>query len=82
VYPNLIAAVVEDRRRSCRCGLATSQLHEPCRRCYARISWRRRTNQRSQSVGKNEAKRRARAWTWVLAMAASVLRVLAKGARS
>ena len=82
MHPNLIAALVEDRRRSCRCGAVASQSQQPCRRCLAHMIWRRHASQCSRSTAKYQANGRSRAWSRTLATAASMLRIRAKGARS
>ena len=82
MHPNLIAALVEDRRKSCRCGAVTGQPYQPCRQCLARMVWRRHTSRRSQSAVRRPADRQTRAWAWVFAAATSMLRIIGKGARS
>ena len=56
MHPNLIAALVEDRRRSCPCGAVTGQPHQLCRKCLARMIWRRHTSRRSRSVVRHQAR--------------------------
>ena len=38
------------------------QPHQLCRKCLARMIWRRHISRRSRSVGRHQANRRARAW--------------------
>ncbi len=80
--PNLIIALVEDRRRSCQCGAVTSQPQQPCRKCLAHTIWRRHASQCSRSTAKHQANRRSRAWSRIIATATAMLRIGAKGARS
>jgi hypothetical protein len=82
VYPNLIATLVEDRRRSYRCGAVASKPQQPCRKCLAHMIWRRHASQCSRSTAKHQANRRSRAWSQILATATSMLRIHAKGVRS
>ena len=82
MHPNLIAAFVEDRLRSCPCGAATGQPHRLCRKCLARMIWRRHTDRCSRSDVRHQAGRHVRARAWTLAAAASILHVLAKEAGS
>jgi hypothetical protein len=82
MHPNLIAALVEDRRRSCRCGAVTSQPQQPCPKCLTHMIWRRHASQCSRRTAKNPANRRSRAWSRILATATSMLRIRVKGARS
>jgi len=82
MHPNLIAALVEDRRRSCRCGAVASQPQQACRKCVAHMIWRRHASRCSRSTAKHQANRGSRAWSRILATATSMLRIRAKGARS
>lgn len=43
VHPGLPAALAEDRRKCCPCGAAAEPRWGLCRKCIARITWRRRT---------------------------------------
>jgi hypothetical protein len=82
MHPNLIAALVEDRRRSCRCGAVVSQPQQPCRQCVAHMIWHRHACQCSRSTAKPQGNRRSGAWSTILATVTSMLRIRAKGARS
>ena len=82
MHPNLITALVEDRRRSCRCGAVTSQPQQPCPKCLAHMVWRRLASQWSRSTAKHQANRRPCVWSRILATATSMLRIRAKGVRS
>ena len=82
MHTNLIAALAEDRRKSCLCGAVTGQSHHPCRTCLARLVWRRFTNRPPRSTIRRLVDRQARAWARAFAAAASMLRILSKGARS
>jgi hypothetical protein len=74
VHPNLIAALVDDRRMFCPCGVVPSEPYQLCRSCFARIS------RPSRSLDRHQVNWCARART--LAAAASALRVVGKGSRS
>jgi len=76
VHPNLIAALADDRRTFCLCGVVPSQPHQLCRRCFTRIG------RPSRSFGRHRVNRCARAWVRSFAAAASTLRVVSKRARS
>jgi hypothetical protein len=82
VHPNLIAALAEDRRKSCPCGGVARQLHSPCRKCRTRLAWRRHTRRPPWGVRRRSVDRQTRASAWVVAAATSVLRVIGKEARS
>ena len=82
VHPNLIAALAEDRRKSCPCGAVTGQPCGLCRKCLARMVWRRRTSRPARRAVRRRADRPARDRAWVFAVAASMLRTIGKGAKS
>jgi hypothetical protein len=82
MHPNLIAALVDDRRNSCLCGAITNHLHRPRRKCLARISWRRQLNQGPRREARHRANPQARTWPWTLATITSILRIIGKGASS
>jgi hypothetical protein len=82
MHPTLIAALVDDRRSSCLCGAITNHPHRPCRKCLARISWRRQPNQCPRREGRHRANPQARAWPWTLATITPILRIIGKGASS
>lgn len=82
MHPNLIAALAEDRRKTCPCGAFTDQRHGPCRRCLGRMDWRRCTSRSSRSAVHRGAGRRARGPAWIFVVAMSMLRTISKGAKS
>jgi hypothetical protein len=57
--PQLIAALLDDRRRSCPCGARTDQHFSLCRKCQARATWRRH-HQRSPRLARRAAVRLSR----------------------
>jgi hypothetical protein len=82
VHPNLIAALAEDRRKVCPCGAVTGQPCGLCRRCLARMDWRRCTSHPSRRAFRPRAGRQTRGPAWIFAVAASILRTVGKGAKS
>ena len=82
MHPNLIAALAEDRRKSCPSGAVTEQPHHPCRKCLARLVWRRHTSRPPRSALQRPAGRQTRARARIFAAATSMLRIISKGARS
>jgi hypothetical protein len=82
VHPNLTVALAEDRRSSCTCDTATGQLYDLCRRCRARMVWRRCTGRPPRRSVHHRADRRTRDRAWIFAMATSILRTIGKGTRS
>jgi len=82
VHPNLIAALARDRRRSCLCGAVTGQPYGPCRRCLARMDWRRCTHGSSRRAVHRRARQQTRGPAWIFAVAMFMLRTIGKGAKS
>lgn len=81
MHPDLIAELAEDRRNSCACGTFTDQPNGLCRRCLARMGWRRCTSRSSRSAVHRSAGRQARGPAWIFAVGISMLRTIGKGAR-
>jgi hypothetical protein len=42
MHPQIIALLAEDKRRQFPCGAVAEHAHGLCRKCQARIAWRRR----------------------------------------
>lgn len=76
MHPYLVAALVDDRRTFCPCGVVPSQSHQLCRTCLVRI------NRSSRSLGPHQVNRCARVWARTLAAAASMHRLVGKESRS
>jgi len=76
VHPNLIAALVDDRRMFCPCSAVPSQPHQLCRSCLVGIS------RPSDSLSRHHVSWCARVWARTLVAAASMHRVTGKGSRS
>jgi len=82
-HPRLIAALADDRRRPCPCGAVTEQLDRLCRKCHARMAWRRKTTRTSRRTARRLAARQANEGTRILASAmALLLRTPRKGVES
>ena len=82
MHPDLIAALAEDRRKSCPCGAVTGQLCRLCHQCSGRMDWRRCTSRSSGRADHRRASRQARGLAWIFAVAASMLHTIGKGAKS
>jgi hypothetical protein len=76
VHPNLIAALVDDRRQFCPCGGVASQPYQLCRSCFVRIG------RPSRDCGRHQVNSYVRALARTLAVAASMLRIVGRGTRS
>jgi len=82
-HPRLIAALADDQRRQCPCGAVTEQLDRLCRKCHARMAWRRKTTRTSRRAARRLAARQANEGTRILASAmALLLRTPGKGVES
>jgi hypothetical protein len=82
VHPDLIAALAEDRRKSCPCGAVNGQPGGLCRKCLTRMAWRRHISQPTRHRARSRSDRQARGPAWIFAVAASMLRTIARGAKS
>ena len=80
-HPILVAALVEDRRRTCPCGAVSNHPDGLCRQCQATVVWRRettRTNRCATPGWKRAGTARAR----LFARLGSLLQIIDKGAES
>jgi hypothetical protein len=82
VHPDLVAALVADRRKSCPCDGATAHPNHPCGECLARLACRLHAGRPPQNAVRRTADRQSRARAWTLAAAASMLRISSEGTRS
>ena len=82
MHPNLIAALAEDRRKSCPCGAVNGQAGGVCRECLTRTVLRRRIRRPARHAVRRRSDRPARDWACVFAVAGSMLRTIGKGAKS
>jgi hypothetical protein len=78
-YLSLTAALAEDRRRQCPCGAVAGQPLGLCRKCHARMGWRRKTRQASRRAARRQV---AGHGTRILVGVMSLLRTTSKGAES
>jgi hypothetical protein len=80
-HPILIAALVEDRRHQCQCGVVAQQPYRLCRECQAVAVWRHKptqTSRRATSARTHVGTTKAR----LFARVASLLQAITKGAES
>ena len=80
MHANLIAALAEDRRKSCPCSAVTEQPYDLFRQRPARLVWRRHTSRSPRSAVRLPDDRQTPARVW--AAATSLLRITSKGGRS
>jgi len=81
-HPDLIAALADVRRHQCPCGAVADQHDRLCRKCHARMAWRRRTTRTNRRAPRRLAARQAHEGTRILASAIALLRTVSKGAES
>ena len=82
MHPELIAALAVIRHHQCPCGAATGKTRGLCRKCQARIAWRRKTTPASRRAARRLATRQAREGALIFAGAMSLLQSMSKGAQS
>jgi hypothetical protein len=82
MHPNLIAALAEDRRKSCLCGAVDGQAGGLCHKCLTRTVWRRWISQPARHAVRRRSDRQARDRMWIFAVAASMLRTIGKEGKS
>ena len=81
-HPDLTAALADDRRRQCPCGAAAERRDRLCRKCQARMSWRRRTTRTNRRAARRLAAHQAHEGTRIFASTMALLRTVSKGAES
>lgn len=76
MHPTLVPLLTEDRhRQSCPCGAVPEHPYGLCRKCQARMTWRRRTADAPRRAARRQRRgRSAREHARMLALAASMVR--------
>jgi hypothetical protein len=80
-YPRLIAALADDRHRQCPCGAVAERPDRLCRKCHARMSWRRKITRTSRGARRLTA-HQAHEGTRILASAMALLQIIGRGVES
>lgn len=78
-HPRLIAVLADDRRRQCPCGAVAEQSERLCRKCHARMTWRRKTTRTSRRAARRLASHQAHESTRIFASAMELLQIVSKG---
>jgi hypothetical protein len=78
-HPYLLEALADDRRRQCPCGAAAERTNGLCRKCQARVQWRRKTTRTPRRVARRLIARQAHAGARTFAQA---VRMARKGAEN
>jgi hypothetical protein len=81
-HPKLIAALVDDQGRHCPCGAIAEQPQRLCRKCHARLAWRRKSTRTSRSAARRLAAHQAYEGTRIFASAMALLQAVGKGVGS
>jgi hypothetical protein len=68
----IIMAMASDRHRFCLCGALTEHPSGLCRKCHARMTWRRHNTRPRRRTIRRRSGRQARDRARVLAFAASM----------
>lgn len=81
MHSSLIFLLAEDwHRRSCPCGAISEHPYGLCRKCHARMTWRRRTAETTRRAARRRRRgRQVRERARLVALAASMVR-LGRGA--
>jgi hypothetical protein len=66
-HPDSIAALVVEKCRQCPCGAIADHPYGLCRKCRARIAWRRKAMRKSHRGSRRLAARHARTFIRFLA---------------
>ena len=78
-HPYLLTALADDRRHQCPCGAAAERTNGLCRKCQARVQWRRKTTRTPRRVARRLVARQARTGARTFAQA---VRMARKGAEN
>jgi hypothetical protein len=78
MHSEIRAALARDQHRRCPCGAAAERPWSLCRKCHARMSWRRRHDGTSRRASRRIARRQARHGARLLTGTLALLRIVAK----
>jgi hypothetical protein len=78
MHPQFINPTTRGRHRRCPCGALTEPGRGLCRKCHARILWRRRHSRGTQRAARRLASRQARHSARLFANAISLLGLISQ----
>ena len=81
-HPRLIAALADDTHRQCPCGALVERPDRLCRKCHARMLWRRKTTRTSRRAARRLAAHQAHEGTRIFASAMALIQTISKGVES
>jgi hypothetical protein len=77
---HLVAALADERHRQCPCGAVAERPDRLCRKCHARMLWRRKTTRTSRRAARRlAAALQAHEGTRIFASAMALLQVIGRG---
>jgi hypothetical protein len=80
--PHLAAALADERHRQCPCGAVADRPDRLCRKCHARMLWRRKTTRTSRRAARRLAMHQAHEGTRIFSSAMALLQVIGRGVES
>ena len=81
-HPRLITTLADDTHRQCPCGALAERPDRLCRKCHARMLWRRKTTRASRPAARRLTAHQAHEGTRIFASAMALLRVIGRGVES
>jgi hypothetical protein len=81
-HPRLIAALADGTHRQCPCGALAERPDRLCRKCHARMLWRRKTTRTSRRTARRLTAHQAHEGTRIFASAVALIRTISKGVES
>ena len=81
-HPRLIAALADDQHRQCPCGALAERPDRLCRKCHARMLWRRKTTRTSRRAARRLTAHQAHEGTRIFASALALLQAISRGVES
>lgn len=78
MHPEIRAALARDQHRRCPCGAVAERPWALCRKCQARMAWRRRNDATSRRTARRITRRQARHGARLLTSTLALLRIVAK----
>jgi hypothetical protein len=67
LHPDFVIVLNAQKHRTCPCGAMAESTHGLCRKCQARIAWRRKAMQKNRRGARRLAARHARTFVRLLA---------------
>jgi hypothetical protein len=64
---DFVIALAAEKRRNCPCGAVAESTHGLCRKCQARMAWRRKAMRKNRRGARRLAARHARTFVRLLA---------------